>query len=142
LIIDQLINKEPSLIHQCILFLNWCEPNTSNYDIDAIQKLKPLGIISIIEIYQNESGAAGSEKYYEWYCHLPSCPVGNLEMSPYYRAHTIYLDPYPSGELTDIRLDWIHCAEKISQLPKINLPQRTVSFCPHREVRLGDCTLM
>ena len=31
--LDELINNNPSIIGNCLLFLNWCEPNNSVYKI-------------------------------------------------------------------------------------------------------------
>lgn len=59
---NNLINERPNLIGNCCLFLNWCEPNESTYDFEAIRVLKPKGILAIFE----QLGAAGGEKFHEW----------------------------------------------------------------------------
>ncbi len=64
--IDNLIRDKPQIIGNCILFLNWCEPNYSEYDYEAIIKLQPIAICSIYEEYNEACGAAGGEKFYEW----------------------------------------------------------------------------
>ena len=64
--IDNLIKNNKSIIGNCILFLNWCEPNQSNYDYEAIIKLKPKAVLSIYEVFDNSYGSAGSKAFYEW----------------------------------------------------------------------------
>lgn len=63
---DQLIETTPSIVNNCILFLNWCEPNESTYDYEAIIKLKPIAVLSIYEIFGGQNGAAGGEMFYNW----------------------------------------------------------------------------
>jgi hypothetical protein len=63
---DQLIEATPSIVNNCILFLNWCEPNESTYDYEAIIKLKPIAVLSIYEIFEGQNGAAGGEMFYNW----------------------------------------------------------------------------
>ncbi len=64
--IDELIEKNNSIVNNCIIFLNWCLPNESEYDFDAIVKLKPLAILSIYENNDGDYGCAGGEKFYNW----------------------------------------------------------------------------
>jgi len=64
--LDDLINNNPNIIGRCLLFLNWCDPNNSEYDYEAIIKLKPIAICSIYEEYKSSYGAAGGEKFYNW----------------------------------------------------------------------------
>jgi hypothetical protein len=64
--VDNLIEYKPSIIGNCIVFLNWCEPNNNNYDYEAIIKLKPIAICSIYEEYKGGYGAAGSECFFTW----------------------------------------------------------------------------
>jgi hypothetical protein len=64
--IDDLIKNNKSIIGNCILFLNWYESNQSNYDYEAIIKLKPKAVLSIYEVFNNSNGSAGSKEFYEW----------------------------------------------------------------------------
>lgn len=57
--VDQLIKFKPEIVKHCILFLNWCEPNDSRYDYDAIIKLQPLAVLSIFEVFMDGFGSAG-----------------------------------------------------------------------------------
>jgi hypothetical protein len=56
----------PELINNCILFLNWCCPNESMYDYDAIIKLKPKAVLSIIEKFGGSDGCAGGSEFFIW----------------------------------------------------------------------------
>lgn len=64
--VSSLIEKTTSqIVGNNILFLNWCEPNDSEYDFEAIQKLKPHGVLAIYERYKDSNGAAGGIKFHK-----------------------------------------------------------------------------
>jgi len=63
---NELIEKNPEIILNCIMLLNWCNPNESTYDYDAIKELKPIAFISIYETYCGSNGAGGGEKFYNF----------------------------------------------------------------------------
>ncbi len=63
---DELIKDNPSIVSNCIIFLNWCEPNDSDYDYEAIIKLKPKAVLSIYEVFNDDYGAAGGKKFFKW----------------------------------------------------------------------------
>jgi hypothetical protein len=111
----------------CVMFLNWCEPNDSTYDMEAITKLKPKGVLSIFEVYRNGPGAAGGSQFYEWYSKL----------DPRLIAHTIYLERHPMGEKCDIRLVWVHLGDE--DVPRVNLPSNVTSRQVYQE---PDCVIM
>ena len=96
---DDLIKDNSSIISNCILFLNWCEPNDSTYDYDAIIKLKPRAILSIYEVFEGNNGAAGGEKFFEW-----------TENNKDYILKEMYkLNPHPDNidnYVMDIRISW------------------------------------
>jgi hypothetical protein len=60
--IENLLKEQPSIIENCILFLNWPSPNDSTYDIEAVRSLQPSDIITIVD----KSGTAGGEEFLEW----------------------------------------------------------------------------
>jgi hypothetical protein len=64
--VDELIENNPSIVGNCLLFLNWCDPNDSEYDYEAIIKLKPIAIMSIYETFEAGPGGAGGEKFILW----------------------------------------------------------------------------
>ena len=47
--VESFIQSKPQLIGDCILLLNWANPNHSTFDYEAIGLLKPLFVLSIIE---------------------------------------------------------------------------------------------
>jgi hypothetical protein len=97
---DELIKYNPSIVNNCIIFLNWCEPNESTYDYEAIIKLKPKAILSIYEVFDNNYGAAGGKKFFEW----------TLNNEDYFLKEMYYLSPYNDYDddenVEDIRIGW------------------------------------
>jgi hypothetical protein len=105
---DQLIEATPSIVGNCILFLNWCLPNDSTYDFEAIIKLKPLAVLSIYEIFRGENGAAGGEMFFNW--------TKNNTDYHHKEEYNLYVDDNHNdnhsdfdcddGLLMDIRISW------------------------------------
>lgn len=62
----ELVNSNPYFVGNCILFLNWCNPNDSDYDMRAVEMLKPLAIICIIETWNGGNGAAGGREFHQF----------------------------------------------------------------------------
>jgi hypothetical protein len=58
--VDALLHKRPELIGNCNLLLAWPLPNDSEYDIEAVVKLKPLNMVII---YETIGGAAGKQMH-------------------------------------------------------------------------------
>jgi hypothetical protein len=63
-LVSDLVQKRPELVGDCTLLLNWCEPNKSMYDYEAIVALKPLAFLAIFEEFMGESGAAGGDAFF------------------------------------------------------------------------------
>jgi len=63
--VKDLIKKMPSIVGECVLLLNWCNPNNSIYDYEAILNLQPKGFVSIVEVFINDNGAAGGKKFFD-----------------------------------------------------------------------------
>ncbi len=97
---DQLISNNNSIVSNCILFLNWCLPNGSTYDFEAIIKLKPIAILSIYEDFDGISGAAGGEMFYHWTQHNTDYHLKE--------GYSLYADKFHTDddELMDIRINW------------------------------------
>jgi hypothetical protein len=97
---DQLIENTPSIVGNCILFLNWCLPNNSTYDFEAIIKLKPIAILSIYEEFNGMSGSAGGEMFYHWTNHNTDYHLKE--------EYSLYADKYhcDDDEIMDIRISW------------------------------------
>ncbi|VBB18124.1 hypothetical protein YASMINEVIRUS_587 [Yasminevirus sp. GU-2018] len=64
--VKDLIDSKPDIVGSCVLFLNWCCPNESEYDFEAIQLLKPVGVMTICERFNGGAGAAGGAKFHKW----------------------------------------------------------------------------
>ena len=62
---DLLIAK-PEIKGNCVLFLNWCDPDDSTYDFDAVVALQPIAVLCIIETFVGENGCAGGERFHKW----------------------------------------------------------------------------
>ncbi len=97
---DELIKNNPSIVNNCLLFLNWCLPNDSLYDYEAIIKLKPIAILSIYEDFEGSYGAAGSKMFFNWRENNTDYHL----MKDYY----LYADKYhcSDDELMDIKISW------------------------------------
>jgi hypothetical protein len=65
-LVSDLIANRPELVGDCTLLLNWCPPNTSEFDYDAILALKPLGFLAIFESFHGNNGAAGGHSFFEF----------------------------------------------------------------------------
>jgi hypothetical protein len=48
----------------CLLLFNWCEPNDSTYDAEALQLLKPEAFLVVYELCDGGAGAAGSKSFF------------------------------------------------------------------------------
>ncbi len=59
--VDDLIKFEPEVVGNCHLLLIWPLPNKSTYDIEALEKLKPLSMVIIYE----PTGTSGGSKFLE-----------------------------------------------------------------------------
>ncbi len=97
---DELIENKPEIINNCILFLNWCLPNDSYYDFEAIIKLNPIAILSIYEDLNGSNGAAGGKMFYNW-------TKNNIDYH-LKEEYSLYADEYHDNddELMDIRISW------------------------------------
>jgi hypothetical protein len=104
--VDQLIDDKKEIVGKCILFLNWCLPNDSTYDFDAIIKLKPLAVFSIYEVYNDSFGAAGGEKFFDWTVNNQDYTLKETYTlcSQYHDDN--HHDDYDDDELLDIRITW------------------------------------
>lgn len=146
--VDDLVNTQPEIIGNCTLFLNWCIPNESTYDYEAIKKLNPQCILSIFEVFMGSNGSAGGKLFYKWFSHLPSkfdIDFPALESSPqksdYCVAHSTLLKPHPKGEFTDIRM--VHITNtSVHDSPIINLPNSVESKFCHHEPSIDSCSVM
>lgn len=70
--VKDLLADKPHIKGNCTLFLNWCDPNYSMYDYEAVIQLQPLMIFTIVEIYMGHCGAAGGELFHD-FVHTMRC---------------------------------------------------------------------
>jgi hypothetical protein len=62
------IQSNPEIVNNCVLLLNWTPPTINEQDNqfekEAINLLKPKGILSLFEQYQGKAGSSGSEYFH------------------------------------------------------------------------------
>ncbi len=125
--LDELINSNPSIIGNCLLFLNWCEPNDNAYDYEAIIKLQPIAICSIYEEYESSYGAAGSEKFYNWTL------LNQHDDSDYKMIEEHYLSPH------DYDMDNLNIMIKIWQSNKIPFENEDIIITYTKSLISHEC---
>jgi len=64
--VNELIKDRPSIVGGCLLFANWCLPEYSTYDYEAIILLNPYAFLSTIELYNSKPGAAGGFQFHKF----------------------------------------------------------------------------
>jgi hypothetical protein len=114
---EELLSRDLTIQNNCVLLLNWCYPNDSTYDYDAIQILKPLAFITILEHFGN-SGGAGGQKFHNFL----------RETDKYTCVHRISLDK----QQKDLTIEWWQKVEL--PLPtNIDLPDIVKSLIINKE---------
>ena len=99
---NELIINKPEIINNCILFLNWCLPNNSTYDFEAIINLKPIAVLSIYELFNGENGAAGGEMFFNW-----TQNNTDYHLKEEYQLYSNWDDDDDDDyELMDVRISW------------------------------------
>lgn len=125
--VNELLQANPEIKNDCLLFLNWPPPNKSRFDLEAIEVLCPLAVFATTELYHGNGGAGGKE-FYNWraddvYNIIAEARLGNYDI----RGERVELD---------IRMTWWQqpC------LPLINtdLPKKYVSQIQLKE----QCCIM
>jgi hypothetical protein len=119
----ELIEKEPALVNNCVLFLNWPLPNDSTYDIEAVQLLNPVAVLSITELWLGGNGGAGSRGLHEW-----------RQRGEYRMVFDATLVQDNRCQM-DMRLSWYQ--RDNSQVLNIELPTVYRSYIPLHE----ECTI-
>lgn len=120
--VSELIKKDPVEKDNNILILNWCSPNKSRYDYDAIIDLKPMAFFTTLEFWGTTGvGAAGGELFHNFI----------RTTNEYILVHDIGLQ----GSNMDIRCQWW---QRINQDMVIhNLPRVVQSLQPNYDI----CTI-
>ena len=91
--VRSLLQANPQLGRNCVLILNWPNPNESTYDLEAVQELQPCGFFTTLE-HWGDSGSAGSRIFHSF---LQST-------KDYILAHRISLNKSEQ----DICIEWWH----------------------------------
>lgn len=63
---EVLIENDNTVIGNCILILNWCPPNESDFDYQAVQLLKPVAIFTTLEKFNGGFGAGGGLNFHNY----------------------------------------------------------------------------
>ena len=75
------MEKRPTVIGNCALFIVWPDPETfktGNYDIEAIYKLKPRALLTVYEAACGISGSYSFVKFlYDDSLNLPPSEFGS-----------------------------------------------------------------
>ncbi|MEK7801215.1 MAG: hypothetical protein AAB276_02060 [Pseudomonadota bacterium] len=124
--VSSLIKSNPGIVGNCIVLLNWCLPNDSTYDHDAIIELQPAAVVTVYEKFYGGNGAAGGQKFHTW---LDSTQTGTNTSYSMVTTTTIE-DPRGS----DIRVSWIR--QNSTEIPDVHLPQlvkRQMAYNPRDE---------
>lgn len=116
--VGDLIAECPDLVGHCLLFLNWCEPNQSKYDYDAIRQLQPVGVLTIIERFLGDAGCAGGQLFHNW--------MDSGEMT---KIHESILERDDDPECLDVRIVYLGQDSKHTLcLPEHTYPIRMASY--------------
>lgn len=122
--VENYIKKHPDIIEHCVLLLNWCLPNDSTYDWEAICDLKPCGVASIYETFMGENGAAGGEQFY--YKFIRGHP-------DYVNVHTVSA---PSSDGMNVKMS-LHVTQQLADAgnlePFVAFPTKLVSMYSLKE---------
>ena len=116
--VSDLLVERQDLIGDCIIILNWCPPNDSTFDHEAVLLLKPIAIFTVLEKWLGGPGAGGSIEFHNYLDRTAS----------YKRVHVTKLN---DSEL-DFQIQWW----QLSRLPMIStsLPKyvnsRTTNYEP------------
>jgi hypothetical protein len=110
--VESLLSANPQLRRNCVLVLNWPNPNESTYDFDAVQALEPCGFFTTLE-HWGDSGGAGGSSFHRF---LRDCEH-NPAHQPYRLAHRIRLNKSEQ----DICIEWWHRSD-LPALPPHSLP--------------------
>lgn len=126
-LVDDLLHEHKELVGNCVLLLNWCCPNNSDYDYNAVMQLQPVAILTLVEFFYGSNGAAGGKKFFEKYL---------LNKSEYEQVNVCILNKHSNTiSHKDIRLVWLQrCG---LQIPAVENEECYPCQVPHGE----DCII-
>jgi hypothetical protein len=130
-LVRDLLSQRSDLVGNCCVVLNWCEPNNSTYDYDAIVDLRPRAVWALHELFYGSNGAAGGERFHEW--RSASLLGKPTTLEDYVMITESSLLPHPQSESTmDIRIAWLQRVDTVSALhnppiwKKMSYPCQTI----------------
>ena len=100
---EEIAKEHPEFIQNCNLLLNWCLPNNSTYDYDAIQVLQPKIFVSVIEVFRGENGAAGGEKFHTFLDKTEEYEIKRIPLVPEINGLNIQI---VVGVKRDVKFQW------------------------------------
>ena len=132
--VSDAIREKPALVRNCIVFLNWCDPELSTYDYDAIRDLEPMGVLAIVEKFAGGNGAAGSFYFHNLLDH-------SARSEGQYRLRMqCKLKPMVTGAYCmDMRLAWLTRAD-LDTTAELELPRLVCSKINHNPAH--ECCVM
>jgi hypothetical protein len=119
------VEARPEIVGNCCVFLNWCDPNDSDYDAEAVDLLRPCGIVAVIERFGGGNGAAGGKRFHELY----EQGLGDAGSYVRFEEAQAFAESITGG--LDVRLVWLHRRDDESHpLPEAYKPRILVDKIP------------
>ncbi len=122
----ELVTNRPDLVGEAALMCVWCLPNDSSYDMEAVELLRPTAVLTLVEVYCGENGAAGGKRFHRWLKN----PEG------YRTVHTVGI----RGENeTDSVFKWVWLERLDQSCPPPELPGEVEGV--GRGIDSGECVI-
>jgi hypothetical protein len=114
-----LLKDRPTLYEQCLMLFNWCLPDESTYDSEALILGKPRAFVVVYEKFEGENGGAGGKLFHSYTDHFRHKEALS-EFSSYNPTliHATYLPIDADKRYNDHRIEW-YGLEKPSQDPNL-----------------------
>jgi len=93
--VKDLIKDNPTVVGNCILFLNWSTPNESDYDYDALELLKSKHVLWV----GDTSGTSAGYKFHNW---LKKCNIDITNEMPYIETNVPIYHEIKKMQIEDI----------------------------------------
>jgi hypothetical protein len=105
--VRDLVATRPEIVGACVLFLDWCHPNASDIDMEAVELLRPRGILAIIERLGTRNGYAGGERFHRLYERAECGDDAGPNRHVLHQQTLVTRFPGCSAWM-DIRICWLH----------------------------------
>jgi hypothetical protein len=137
--VDDLVRSRPDVVGKCLLFLNWCSPGNSEYDMEAVKLLQPAAILTTIDFHNGGAGAAGGFLFHSF---LKSKSYNTMFSTK------LYYKPLTPGSVIDIEgetialkpyeLKFIWLQNPKLYMNKVSLPTTYESKILHPHKKITD----